>query len=526
MSKQAEVIRELLQADVKLCSLSDIGSHRVFDFTLPTLTTPSRFTDRHTFASDDSFMELLQKVNEGAPYEILSKAGACSKDNSIVLFGGCLLDVLFKRSDQIKDFDLRLVGPEYMDNEAKCVEKAKAFVASVFDYMLEQNKRIDQKIERAKNSEESTSTATTYEGERYDISEVTVSRRKSTVTIHIPGRRTFMRKLQKSMCFQLTFAPTATIEDMLAACLPHASRLAIFNEAVVLDQMARYCIESTCVILNTSDFRNFYVEADDASDPQWSGRVLATQLPRYIKYFTDKGFDIVLPDLDMANMPRRNLKYGVSEVLALPQLVVVYGLISGDNKIMAEDLSIADGYAIGDAIGEYDQNPEYDVGNAIHHSIRCLVAGVLDQFKYVAKGEVWDEVFDFVPTLTPRMVDKSYETVETSLRSGTLDLQKVTGYFSETPPHDVISKLLVAPLKEEAMKRKTLGQLPSPFKVDFGSARELVQKEKAGLLLKIEGLRDELKSKGLDLLVVPYPENVSTEADLFKALYGEYGVKP
>ena len=147
----------------------------------------------------------------------------------------------------------------------------------------------------------------------------------------------------------------------------------------------------------------------------------------------------------------------------------------------------------------------------------------MDQFKYVAKGEVWEEVFDFVPTLTPRMIDKAYETVQASLRTGNIALDKVTGYFCATPPHDVMQKLVTEPLKKETERRKS-GRLPSRFELDKRELKSLVDKEKTDLLTKIEGLREELAGRGLDKLVVPYPENVSTEDELFQAFYGEFGV--
>lgn len=56
-------------------------------------------------------------------------------NNDIVLFGGCLLDIVLNRSDSIRDFDLRLIGREYMMDETKCVAKAREFMGDVFEFI-------------------------------------------------------------------------------------------------------------------------------------------------------------------------------------------------------------------------------------------------------------------------------------------------------------------------------------------------------------------------------------------------------
>lgn len=44
---------------------------------------------------------------------------------------------------------------------------------------------------------------------------------------------------------------------------------------------------------------------------------------RLVDYF-DKGFDLILPDLDMAALPTRNLEFDTQEVLDLPNMLVYY----------------------------------------------------------------------------------------------------------------------------------------------------------------------------------------------------------
>jgi hypothetical protein len=132
--------------------------------------------------------------------------------------------------------------------------------------------------------------------------------------------------------------------------------------------------------------------------------LVAGQFSRFIKYHVDKGFDIILPELDIGKVPRRNLEYDVDEVLPLPCMTVVYNRVD-NNSIKTSELKVPKGLAdkipSGGLIGSYDSSLAPDVGVSIHHNIKCLVNEVYNSFKHVAKGEVWDHVFHFTPLVTP-----------------------------------------------------------------------------------------------------------------------------
>jgi hypothetical protein len=147
---------------------------------------------------------------------------------------------------------------------------------------------------------------------------------------------------------------------------------------------------------------------------------------------------------------------------------------------------------------------------------------VYDSFKYVAKGERWEHVFDFVPSLTPRMVKKSYETVLDDLQSDSIEIDQLTGYFSVTQPDEVVEKLFAEPLRRKICRR---GALPKPFSIDANVLNELVGMEVSRLIEKIESLRETMVGRGLDKLVYRFPENVSTKEETFEAIYGSSGIK-
>ncbi len=486
---------------------------------MPTIGRHRGFTDSHNFASDKSFFDIFEKdVNQGLPYQILKHAGVFESDNSIVLFGGCILDIILKKHHSIKDFDLRLVGEEYMNDEVKCISKAKEFVASIFSYLIEQNEEFERRKRKSMESGRDIIHA------KCDLQEIVVSRCRSTVTVQIPSHGGMT-----DIIFQLTFAPCRTVEDMLVACQPQCTRLAIKDGAVVLDGLARYCIESACIVLDVSSFTNYYRDdnetENDEDDEEMrkfsSGRTLTIQTHRFIKYFDEKGFDIILPELDMEKVPKRNLKYGVDEVLALPSMIVAFSNVN-NNFIMASWVSLAEHLkskveANGGAIGVYGSSTVENVGESIHHNIRCLVHDIYDSFKYVAKGERYEHVFDFVPTLTPRMVTKSYETVAEDLDGENIPMKRIIGYFSVTPSDKVIEKLLSDPIRKQNCGK---GKFPKPFKLDKDILKGLMDKEIEALLIKIDNLREKLIEKNLHSLVLQYPENVTTVEEIREAFYG------
>ncbi|KAL3782433.1 hypothetical protein HJC23_006006 [Cyclotella cryptica] len=522
MTSQADKLISLLNTqDDKLYGLHDIGTTRSWDYSLPTIASRQRFTKRLNFKSDESFFNIFKDVNHGLPYEILEHAGVFKKDNDIVLFGGCLLDIVLGRHDSIKDFDLRLVGEEYMDDEAKCIDVAKDFVSSLFQFISKENEKIDQLV--AKEKEEGNQ-QNSYHGQKCDLQEIVVSRARSTVTVHIPS---FGDK-EKSI-FQLTFSPAPTVHKMLGKCQPYCTRLAVKDGVVVLDHLACFSIESTAIVLDTSSLVNFYCgdfgDEDEQARRVSSGLTVAVQFARYIGYNQEKGFDIILPQLDMSKVPRRNLEYDIEEVLPLPCMTVVYRGIS-NNLILTSQLDLPKNVTgkIPECglIGSYDSSATPDVGISIHHNIRCLVNEVYDSFKYVAKGERWEHVFEFVPSLTPRMVKKSYETVLNDLRSGTIQIDQLTGYFSVTQPDEVVEKLFAKPLREKICQK---GTLPKPFSLDTYVLNELAEMEMSCLIEKIESLRETMVGRGLDKLVCPFPENVSTKEEVFEEIYGSNGIK-
>lgn len=506
---ESENLRKILSldADIELVSLSDIRSFRAWDFSCPTFTKPHRFTARHTYTSDKALFSAIEAHNGGLSNALLKAVGVLKEDNSVVLYGGALVDLVLKRDAQINDWDLRLIGPEFVGSEEKCVKAAKQFVDSIFSCLKEDNNKIQMSNQKRQQDGKA-------QADLFDLNAVRVSRSKSTITVIVPPRG-----ILRQTVLQLTYSPYTTIEDLFRHSRPHCSRIAIHRGKVVLDQAARYCLESLCVVIDT----NGLLHCRDGDEGADHARALVTEVQRTIKYFDSKGFDIILPDLDMAKVPRRNLKFDIAEALDLPCMTAVYDDVEG-NKIMVRHLCLSDSKN-GESVLEhqgYSGGPDINPGEIIHHNIRCLVADVYDQFQFATEGEQVAPIFDFCPTLTPRMIDKSFETVKDGIHGDSLEINKVIKYFSATHPAEVFRKLLMEPI--QSMKKKSPNDSCLLHGVDEAVLDELIAKEIDAILEKVLTLRNTMVTQGFDKLLVDFPQDVSRAEDIHKALYGDYAV--
>jgi hypothetical protein len=456
-------------------------------------------------------MSSLKVHNKGITYSLLSAVGAFDESNTVVLYGGALVDVVLRRENCIKDWDLRLIGPQFINAEETCVHEAKMFVDKIFRWIRQQNEQIQLRNIQRKELPQCEGDEETI----FNINAVKVMRKMSTITVSIPATPEI-----NATVLQFTFAPYASITELFQNSNPNCTRIAIIDGCVKLDEMTRYCLESLCVVVDTNSLLHCQTRSDDEEDAGHS-TPLVTEIRRVIKYF-GKGFDIILPDLDINKVDYRNLHFEVWEVLDLPMLTVIFDGADG-NKFFVKELRIPDTALLeifSQGNGGYDEDTNINSGTMIHHNVRCLHANVYDKFMFVTEGEMVSPIFDFCPTITPRMVDKVYETVKANLNSGVININEVIQYFSHTNPADVLEKLINAPIRTLTKKPR----LSESFRVKEEDLDEIVAKEIISVLTKIEKTREKMMAMNLDKLVVDFFSNVSTESEIAKAIYGKYMV--
>lgn len=97
---------------------------------------------------------------------------------------------------------------------------------------------------------------------------------------------------------------------------------------------------------------------------------------------------------------------------------------------------------------------------------------------------------------------------------------QVQRYFSATSPAEVFDQILMGPLHD--IDGKKCDSFPEPFEFDDKLIDTLIAKEKDALMQKLSAIRDVLQEKGLDNIVVDFPEHVFSEDEILKGLNGNY----
>jgi hypothetical protein len=89
-----------------------------------------------------------------------------------------------------------------------------------------------------------------------------------------------------------------------------------------------------CIVFNWQAFSNTIgdvevkVKEESGGSAKPPTKMLSQLVERGIKYLECKGFDIILPDLNVSKLPQRNLQFDRNEATDLPAMTVIYHVIA------------------------------------------------------------------------------------------------------------------------------------------------------------------------------------------------------
>lgn len=247
----------------------------------------------------------------------------------------------------------------------------------------------------------------------YALPSVSAVRTAGSVTIESGGLR-----------LQVVLRHYAAPSEVLHGFDLGAAAAGFDGARVWLTELGRFSYEHRCLVVDTSR-RSLTFEA------------------RLVKYHK-RGFNLVLPGLDVGALPRRNLKYGYKEVADLPGFPFAYAAVDG-NRVAFEAFPKTFG-----ASSDYGPEgaDEADAGFAwAYMNLYRLVNGRTD-FIYAAAGDGYaaaDAVLTKPPHLTLEMMHATYNAFRKTCWDGArLNARTLERYVPATPVKDITAAVFAA----------------------------------------------------------------------------------
>ena len=404
---------------IPLFTLGDIGTTRSWDYSEATLVSPGRYTARTPMTT-----EAFRKT-----FFTLFPALSSMNWANVAVRGGAVVDILLGRTPA--DVDLFIYG----------LDSPEAFIAranEVIDFLLKtERSRVQAANEASEEARVKFKKDHGYDGMTYTPAEIDVKgvRRGPVVSI-------FTRSV--SVPVQIVLTSYGSLEDVANGADMAVCGASFNGTDVFVTAAGKYGLENLTIVVPDGQFPLAY---------------------RLEKYF-DKGFDIVLPGLDVSKMPARLLRLGLVEAIETPCMTVSYSSIS-KNKISLSaflnvhkeikelrDVNVAGGPG-GERTGYEDSSAPrassymqgVDTRSVLFKNIEKLAEASVAtdggepsiDFSVYAEGDFISQVMSPWPGLTPRQVENTYGSVFASVWSGgNLDFNTFTTFVKTTTMKKVL----------------------------------------------------------------------------------------
>nr|QQV29318.1 hypothetical protein K-LCC10_0063 [Kaumoebavirus] len=405
-----------------LYTLEQINTKRSWDFSLPTIRTDKKATISRTTAG------FQDKFYDEYPY-------FRNLDMSNVLIaGGCVSGLLTGNS--YDDVDFFFYGISADEAKVKLQYMLNAIPIAIEEDIVKKN-------EAAKAEKKSCYIPTLYKDS------ITTVRNSNCVTLKLGSAFPTIQ-------FILRVYPN--LADILHSFDLGSSAVGydVKSRKIYFTTLSKFSYETSTNIVDTT-------------------RRSTTYESRLAKYF-EKGFDIILPSLDVTKMRRDYLKYGLAEMCMMPSLKISYSTIQG-NIIENVHFHLP-----------YYQTSDYqeDIDNkwqVFNHNLARFLTGSAD-FYYIAFGSDIVSVLDDACALSANQIILFFNKLKGKIFDGDrLSFQNVKRYLGLTP-EEVAAKItvnrknldkLIDAKKEEALaKFKELAPIPMSFALGGGPDSQVV----------------------------------------------------
>tara|TARA_Y100000746_G_scaffold220138_1_gene218361 strand:+ start:1410 stop:2768 length:1359 start_codon:yes stop_codon:yes gene_type:complete len=383
--------------------LADLSSVRSYNYDKPTICH-NFFVERAQWTESKT---LFDKFLQQFPFlENIME--------DLIVFGGCLVDFLLLRDNEIRDIDILLVENESTQaNPALALaNRVEKFVEDIKEWSITQNNLEKDKFERHHYS--------SHFSPKYVFRDLLVTRYKGVYEIKLPWCAV---KFQISYCWSLD----ALKNKIDIGC----TQILLKNEEVYIGERAKFEIENLAITIDHKRQYNQYIE-------------------RVVKYF-DKGFDLILPHLDIDKVPSRNLEYNACEILDLPFILVTCYKIS-KNKIMGNLSLRAYNTQKRTIESKHDWGSgtrKNDVSAIIHDNLCKIARKDMTCLTYWGQGENYKNAFNPSITLTERQLTNTYAVVCSKiLTNNTIDVARLEKYYPVRDLSCIMEEMLIQYLRK------------------------------------------------------------------------------
>ena len=452
-------------------SLADLSSVRSYNYDQPTICHDV-FIEKMQCTKSSTFCTHFYKM-----FPFLSNALG-----DLVVFGGCIVDFLLLNSHGIRDVDMLLLENDSTREKpgialAKRVEK---FVEDIKKWVETEDLKDKTNFDRHHYSCPFVS--------KYPLNDLLVTRYKDVYEVKLPWCDV---KFQISYC--------RSLDELSKNIDIGCTQVIMKDNTIYMGKKAKFELENLAITVDHRRQYNQYFE-------------------RIIKYF-EKGFDLILPYLDIDKVPSRNLAYKFIEILDLTFILVSCSKIS-KNKIIGlpylRDIDKKQKPA-NTMVSDWGSGKrKSDVSKIIHENLCKIARNDTGCLTYWGEGENYTNAFLPNVTVTERQLTNTYASVSKRIfKNNAIDMEILEEYY----PIQKLSSLMQEMIVEYLSKPDTtFGD--AEFKNHVNEYIESLTE------LQIEAIRSKIsaidKSKELTLSESPAFIFEKEDDEYLKSWYGIY----
>lgn len=399
----------------ELFPLDAVGTTRSWDYSEPTLVSAGRYTTRIPMSNatfKTSFFERFEAF-KGMDF------------SNLLMTGGCILDILFSRP--VSDIDIFIYG---IDSDEMIVARAK----SVISFLLQaERKRIEAENKTA------TDKALERGRPRPDPKQIDISAIRTGCVVTVTCGAV-------PVPVQIVLKRNENIHAVIEKADMAVCGIVFDGSNVFTSAEGRWQMENVAI------------------------RVKDGRFPRAarIESYFNKGFDIILPGLDVEKLPTKYLKLGMQEAIDTPHFTVSYSKlekkkiyvesflkVESDRKTEEKASSAISGRGPYSKPGQGYSGTKANGADVLYRNIQllssCTDAKVVPTLlSNVPTFDVFAEA-DFVenclapwPQLKPRQVENTYGGIESTIwdkATSTLKIEIFQKYIKVLSIQEVLSSI-------------------------------------------------------------------------------------